>query len=530
LAKSTRRLAQLPPLASAVGATTWTLGVPIVAFALLRTLGEPTPAAAGATIVGASGIAAVMASLWWRTRSNSGAANLPDLLLWSWFRRLQAYRTIEQGEELLVESYNEQHVDLDLLQSLAGALEILDPYTHGHSQRVERLVRRTALALGDGLSEGQIDHLCRAAVLHDIGKMHVPDGVLSKNGPLTDDEWVLMQQHVLVGARLVAKVGEPSITEAVFHHHEAWDGSGYPLGLSGQDIPLFARIIAVADAYDAMVSARPYRASLGRASAIEILTREAGRQFDPRIVRSLISILPAPARMRVMVPLFGMIGRIGQDALAWGRRSGATALGPTVGSCAAAAVLSTALLVAPPGGGSWIGDTDPLATKRITSAVEVDSSFQRAEASLADGRGADRRGSARPHRQAGGVPPQSSAPAGGSLLPGEPGSDPEDKNDGPGSGGSAPGGGEEPEGVDPGGSGPGDGGSPDPGDGGSPDPGDGGSPDPGAPAPDDPGEGNVPDEPTGPGPGGPGGDPQPDKGKDCEVPPPSVGNDKHCGG
>jgi HD domain len=384
LAYTSRRLAPLPPLVSAVGATAWTLGVPIVAFALLRTLGDPTPAAAGVVIVAASAVGAFTASVWWRARGARAGTTLPDLLLWSWFRRLQAYRTIEQGEELLVEE-DGQDVDLELLHSLAGALEILDPYTHGHSQRVERLVRRTAVALGDGLSERKIGHLCRAAVLHDIGKMHVPEAVLRKSGPLSADEWTQMQQHVLVGARLVSKVGEPSITDAVFHHHEAWDGSGYPLGLSGQDIPLFARIIAVADAYDAMVSARPYRASLGRANAIEVLRREAGRQFDPRIVRSLISILPAPARMRLVGPFLETVGRAGRSALVWARRSGASTLAPTVGSCAAAAVLTTALLVAPSSTDGWVGDPPPQATRAITPAVSQERVVRGLDDSVASG-------------------------------------------------------------------------------------------------------------------------------------------------
>ena len=494
MAKSTRRLAPLPSLVSAVGATTWTLGVPIVAFALLRTLGNPTPAAAGAVIVTASMVAALTTSLWGRRMAGRAPATLSDLLLWSWFRRLQAYRTIEQGEELLIETDREPPVDLDLLQSLAAALEILDPYTHGHSRRVERLVRRTAIALDDGFTERQIDHLCRAAILHDIGKMHVPEGVLSKNGPLTDDEWALMQDHVVAGARLVAKVGEPTITEAVLHHHEAWDGSGYPLGLSGGDIPLFARIIAVADAYDAMVSARPYRASLGRASAIGILEREAGRQFDPRVVKSLISILPAPVRVPMMIPLFGFLGRIGQDALAWGRRSGLTALGPTVGSCAAVAVLSTALLVPPPDGTGPSEDRNQPG-RTIHRAADLEPSFHHGDTELA----VDRRGPARASGgQGGGVASRSSAAPDDSSTAEGPAPDVGGVSDGE-QGGGPPGGGEDPDGPEPDGSDPG---PEEPGGGGSGDPGNGG--------------GTT--------------DPQPDKGKDCEVPPPSLGNDVHCGG
>lgn len=536
-----RRVTPLPPLASAVGATAWMLGVPVLAFVLLRALANPSPVAAGAVTIAASVAAAAAATFYQRTRT----ASLPDLLLWSWLRRLHAYRTLEQGEELLVDDGSGDEVDAGLLASLAGALEILDPYTHGHSRRVESLVRRTAEALDEGLTEREIDLLCRAAGLHDIGKMHIPDGILGKTGPLTEEERGLVQQHAAVGARLVAKVGEPAITEAVRHHHEAWDGSGYPLGLAGESIPLFARIIAVADAYDAMVSARPYRASLGHGVAIRTLQEEAGRQFDPRIVESFLEVLPVAARLPVVVPMLGLIQRVARDALTWARRNGATSLVPSAGSCAAAAVLSTALLVAPPTGGPIAG-AGPEKSRTVTRSVQMEDAAgtttpetgRRARA------GADR-GSSGPAVSAqgigagndpGGEPgatdgsPAPSGPEGGGTDPGPPGGGTEPPGGGndpgpPGDGSEPPTNGSEP---------PGD--NEPPGDGGGNPGGPGGDP-----VPEDPGDDGSPGDDGGPGegenPGGdggsedgknPGGDPQPDKGKDCEVPPPSSGNDKHC--
>jgi putative nucleotidyltransferase with HDIG domain len=527
-----RRVTPLPPLTSAVGATAWMVGVPVLAFILLRALVQPSPIVAGAATVAASCVAATAATVYRRRRSHSATASVSDLLLWSWMRRLHAYRTIEQGEELLIDDGPGHEVDAGLLGSLAGALEILDPYTHGHSRRVESLVRRTAEALGEGLSEPQIDILCRAAALHDIGKMHIPDGILTKTGPLTEDERAVVQQHAEVGARLVAKVGEPAITEAVLHHHEAWDGSGYPLGLAGESIPLFARIIAVADAYDAMVSARPYRSSLGRRTAVRTLQEEAGRQFDPRIVDSFLEVLPVAARLPIVLPAFGLIQKVARDALTWARRTGATSLVPSAGSCAAAAVLSTAFLISPPGLGTQMPGGVPEKSRTITRSLRIDDGsavvtrdndagsrdpslardeqgFYGPEVSAEEIAADDHPISALPDGAPGasGGDPVSPGPGGGGIDTEPPGAEP-----GP------PGGGNEPPGIEPEPPGPPDDGGSDPGPPGDPEPGDpggdgGSNPEPG----EEPGGGGTPD-----------GDPQPDKGKDCEVPPPSIGNDTHC--
>jgi hypothetical protein len=533
-----QRAAPLPPLASALGATAWMVGFPVLAFLLLRGLVQPSPVAAGAATIAASGVAAAGATLYRRTRSQSSTASLSDLFLWSWMRRLHAHRTIEQGEELLDDGSGVE-INAGLLGSLAGALEILDPYTHGHSRRVESLVRRTAEALDEGLSERRIDLLCRAATLHDVGKMHIPDGILTKAGPLTEDERALVQQHAEVGARLVAKVGEPAITEAVRHHHEAWDGSGYPHGLAGESIPLFARIIAVADAYDAMVSARPYRSSLGHGPAVQILQEEAGRQFDPRIVDAFLEVLPVAARLPIMLPAFGLIQKVARDALTWARRNGATSLVPSAGSCAAAAMLSTALLVPSPGLGIPMPGGGPEKSGTITRSLGMDDGT--VAVTHDDGTGGrelsrtrDDHGSSVPEVSAeeieSGDRPISASPGpgpegpggdgpggGGSTDPEPPNTDPEPPNtdpeppntdpEPPNTDPEPPGGGNEPPGPQPPGP-PDDGGT-------DPEPGDPGNPDP--PPEDEPGGGGKPD-----------GDPQPDKGKDCEVPPPSAGNDKHC--
>jgi hypothetical protein len=131
-----------------------------------------------------------------------------------------------------------------------------------------------------------------AASLHDIGKIRVPIEIIRKQGPLDDHEWAVMKQHSAIGAGIIANIGNDSLVESVRHHHERWDGSGYPDGISGREIPLHARIIAVSDAFDAITSNRSYRGKSNRKKAIEILKAQSGKQFDPEVVEAFLSALP----------------------------------------------------------------------------------------------------------------------------------------------------------------------------------------------------------------------------------------------
>jgi ribonuclease P protein subunit RPR2 len=176
------------------------------------------------------------------------------------------------------------------LLGLANALEAKDPYTRGHSQRVGAWGRRLASAMG--LPAVEIDTVTEAGLLHDIGKIGVPEAVLRKRGPLAHDEWTLMRNHPLVGAQIVAPFdffAEGALV--IRHHHERWDGSGYPDGLAGAAIPLGARIVAVADVFDALTSDRPYRPALPRAAALAYLTDEAGRTLDADVVAVLLGLV-----------------------------------------------------------------------------------------------------------------------------------------------------------------------------------------------------------------------------------------------
>lgn len=183
---------------------------------------------------------------------------------------------------------------LMVISALSSALEARDAYTKGHSERVSRLAVTCAKILG--LDKSQEQNLRHGSLAHDIGKVGVHDSTLLKPGHLSEGEWEEVKQHSMVGYNIVKEGGLPSeLLLAVRHHHEDWNGGGYPDGLKGEEIPLLARVIRIADVYDALTSERPYRKSMLAAEAIEILRQEAGRQFDPCIVDAFLQICPLDA-------------------------------------------------------------------------------------------------------------------------------------------------------------------------------------------------------------------------------------------
>jgi putative nucleotidyltransferase with HDIG domain len=193
--------------------------------------------------------------------------------------------SLEQANRLLRER------STAAMESLSATVDARDAYTAGHSRRVQQL----ALAIGRelGLSQAELDLLGHAALFHDIGKLAVPDAILLKPAVLTDDEWALMQRHSDEGARIIDRLGFLNdAVPAIRHHHERFDGTGYPDGLKGEDIPLGARIIHVADALDSMLTTRIYRAARPAMEAMDELNRAAGTQFCPRCVEALERVLP----------------------------------------------------------------------------------------------------------------------------------------------------------------------------------------------------------------------------------------------
>jgi putative nucleotidyltransferase with HDIG domain len=180
--------------------------------------------------------------------------------------------------------------NVEVVAALAQALEERDQYTGEHSESVVDLTAKVAEALG--LDEDDIKDVRTAALLHDIGKVGIPDEILHKNGPLDAREWEIMRQHPVIGERIMRAIpGMGPIARVVRHEHERWDGGGYPDGLAGDAIPLPARIILACDAYHAMVSDRPYRKAMSHHDAMAELTSNAGSQFDPEVAQALVGYL-----------------------------------------------------------------------------------------------------------------------------------------------------------------------------------------------------------------------------------------------
>lgn len=182
-------------------------------------------------------------------------------------------------------------VFLSTVEALALAIDAKDQVTHGHIRRVQRYTMGLAEALGVK-DEKQLDALRAAALLHDTGKLAVPEYILNKPGPLTASEFERMKVHAAVGADILKSIDFPYPVEPIVrHHHEAWDGTGYPAGLKGQEIPLGARILSVVDCYDALTSDRPYRPRMTRQQAEQELRDRRGRAYDPWVVDQFLGIL-----------------------------------------------------------------------------------------------------------------------------------------------------------------------------------------------------------------------------------------------
>lgn len=172
----------------------------------------------------------------------------------------------------------------------AKALEMRDSETMGHSQRIVELTLRLASQLG--IRGIELFYIRRGALLHDIGKMGIPDAILHKPGALCDDEWVIMRRHPVYARDYLARVSYlTSALDIPYSHHERWDGTGYPEGLSGEQIPFPARVFAVVDVWDALTSHRPYREAWPSEKALVYIQEQAGRQFDPRVVGVFLEMM-----------------------------------------------------------------------------------------------------------------------------------------------------------------------------------------------------------------------------------------------
>jgi len=224
-------------------------------------------------------------------------------------------RVAEQTERLRRALADREQANADLkrshdmmLEALGDALDLKDAETEGHSKRVTAFT--IAIARAMRLPDEDVEAIAHGAFLHDIGKMAIPDSVLRKPGPLTPDEVLIMREHCLRGYQMVCKI--PFLADAaeiVYAHQERWDGTGYPRGLKGEEIPLGARIFSIADTLDAITSDRPYRAAQSYQAAREEIELWSGRQFDPVIVRVFLA-MPQSIWERVRVQVHSQVFRV----------------------------------------------------------------------------------------------------------------------------------------------------------------------------------------------------------------------------
>jgi putative two-component system response regulator len=207
---------------------------------------------------------------------------------------LQLYNQKRHLIEMVKQRTQElEETRLQIIRRLGRAAEFKDDNTGYHVIRMSHYAR--LLALADGMPEYRADILFNAAPMHDIGKIGMPDHILQKPGPLTPEEWLIIKRHPTIGAGIIGRHKNELLEMArviALTHHEKWDGSGYPRGLKGEEIPLVGRIVAVADVFDALVSERPYKHAWPVEEAIAYLQRESGKHFDPKLVPQFVNLLP----------------------------------------------------------------------------------------------------------------------------------------------------------------------------------------------------------------------------------------------
>ena len=200
---------------------------------------------------------------------------------------LQERTKLREANEHLLAAYEET------IEGLSHALDLRDKETEGHSLRVTELTIR--LAQAEGLTEEEITHIRRGALLHDMGKIGVPDAILHKPAALSDEEWRVMRKHPQYVYDMLYSVQylRPALS-IPYCHHEKWDGTGYPRGLKGEQIPISARLFAVADVWDALTSDRPYRPAWSREEALEFIREQSGSHFDPQVVELFLRLIQEP--------------------------------------------------------------------------------------------------------------------------------------------------------------------------------------------------------------------------------------------
>jgi putative nucleotidyltransferase with HDIG domain len=289
--------------------------------------------------------ASAAGSAYWKRRGGHGDVLFSELLLWGWLHRYRAERRLANSVDLLglgdgpgsAQTDETTERKAQILGRMAAALDAQDPYTDGHSRRVA--VHAAMIARKMGLPHEEVAKLRTAAAVHDIGKLRTPPEVLNKPGMLTAAEFDVVKHHVEDGAEIVSAMGDPEITATVLHHHERFDGQGYPDGLVGQQTPVAARIIAVADTFDALTSLRPYRGAIPHKKALRVIVDASGTQLDPVAVRAFLKCYSG----RRWVLFWALLAASPQRAFALG--TGRHEAGTSLGSVAAVAAPATLVTV-----------------------------------------------------------------------------------------------------------------------------------------------------------------------------------------
>jgi HD-GYP domain-containing protein (c-di-GMP phosphodiesterase class II) len=305
------------------------------------------PLAVLLAVAGSLAIASAGSWIWMRwTRSREMI--FAELMLWGWIRRFWVERRLARTRDLFESARaSGSPVSIELLTQLSDQLQEVDPYLHGHSRRVSSYAGRIARELR--LSASEIGKIEAAALVHDVGKIYTPQEILNKPGRLTDREFAIVKLHPRDGAELLGDVGDAELTAIVLHHHERLDGDGYPDGIGGEEIPLGARIIAVADTFDAITSTRPYRPPRSHKEAIDILSRESGKQLDADVVAAFLACYAA----RRLVARSAFAGAVPERLIAAFKGSstglGAHSLAQTLPALGLAGVLAASPALRPAG-------------------------------------------------------------------------------------------------------------------------------------------------------------------------------------
>ena len=355
-------------LPHAVVATAFVIFLPAVGVWTLVPSNGPILAIVSVLVAMVLSVAAASAaSACWSRRPGSRDVVFADLMLWGWLRRLRAERRLAEARRVLGLSPGDQdlkpvsiHQRVAALKRLSALLEARDPATHGHTRRVTRHAERIARAMH--LSPAQVAKVRTAAALHDVGKILTPAEILNKPGQLTEQEFEVIKRHPADGAEMLSGIGDAEITAMVRHHHERLDGAGYPDGLANEQIPVGARIIAVADTFDAMTSNRVYHGATNHKRALDVLSEEAGARLDADAVSAFLSYYSGTRS----VAWSALVTAAPQRLMSW-LGSASERVGGGVASIAQglpAAGAAVALAVPMPGGGLAIPLGSPEARQR----------------------------------------------------------------------------------------------------------------------------------------------------------------------